>query len=106
MKTCIENRDLFDGAERSFDDLDSFKFGSVMQRGKRCHAGNHSFHFRRNEGGIIELMTAMHDAMSDSVDAACILQDCRSSPPQGLQHAFHRSPSVSSGHGLMQHSSA
>ena len=48
----------------------------------------------------------MHDAMSDNIDLAGILQDSRSSLPQHLQHAFHCSPAVRRGYVLIQHGSA
>src|SRR5215469_17221053 len=68
MKTGIEDCDLRDCTEKILDGFDAFKFGSNVQRRKLGHFCDLCPHLGSNRNGILEMRTAVNDAMYHSAD--------------------------------------
>ena len=68
MKAGIENRDLRNGSQDTLDNLHTLHFGANMQRCKRGHAGNGRAYLGRNGDRLLEIRSAVNDAMSYNID--------------------------------------
>src|ERR1700690_2266584 len=68
MKASIENCDLRNRAQNTFNNLHALEFSADMQRSKRRHAGDRRAHLGRDNHGIFEVRAAVDDTVPHGFD--------------------------------------
>src|SRR5215470_16338038 len=68
MKSSVEHRYLRNVPHQFLDDLHSFQFGAVVQRGNGGNSSNSSLDFRRNQNGHFVVGAAVNNSMSYDVN--------------------------------------
>src|ERR1700683_706758 len=86
MKSSVEDGDLRNLPQQRGDCTDSLDFDAVVQRRNLREAAKLSHHSCVDSRWFVEVTATMHDAMSDDVDLARILQCGRTSQPKLPQH--------------------
>src|SRR5277367_1164306 len=68
MKAGIENGDLRNRAQNTFNNLHALEFSPDMQWGERRHAGDRRAHFRRHNHGLLKMWASMDDTVPHRFD--------------------------------------
>ena len=68
MKSRIENGDLRNRAQNTINNLHAFEFSADVKWGERRHAGDRRAHLGCHDHGILEVRSAVDDAVPHCFD--------------------------------------
>src|ERR1700731_1210225 len=68
VKAGVEDRNLGNAANAFLDGPNPVQLGAIVKWCKGGHARDCRFYFRRDGGGLFELLASMNDAMTDHID--------------------------------------